>query len=480
MKNKGFTLIELLAVILILGVIALIAIPTVNSIVTTTKINAKVTTTSNVVSAIETDCQVKLLKGELVSGTYSLKNMNIEMKGKQPNSGFYTVDDECNVTIAAVYDEEKNYCFSKSTDVDSIVYYEVDESGTCLPKKEDITPASCFTYTENNNELTITGYTCGGTVTGISGDDPTNAEITSYSEGEYITAVIPNTINGKKAVAIADYAFVSGDPVTMTPDFTKKTIITGLVIPNSVKTIGNCSFSLNKIKTLVLGDNIESIGMQAFAKNNITGNLDLPDKITNLGDSTFAQNFITSLTLNEGLTTIESGAFYNNDITSLTLNESLTSIGAAAFLDNAITSLTLNKNLTSIGSTAFSDNDITSLTFNENLTSIGNAAFSNNKITGKLVIPNNVAIGEGAFNINDIRVLELGSGVTIDSGSFSVWKYGDFPSNTLLSKIINKTGGKVDWGKAINWDIPDNFFEEGTYTVHYSTTDKFLITITKE
>ena len=91
--------------------------------------------------------------------------------------------------------------------------------------------------------------------------------------------------------------------------------------------------------------------------NNVLQNIDMSNTLVNtLPLSTFYYcTSLTSITLPEGITSIEGNAFYGcTSLTSINLPEELTSIGNNAFIGcESLTSITLPDSLTSIGESAF-------------------------------------------------------------------------------------------------------------------------------
>ena len=225
-------------------------------------------------------------------------------------------------------------------------------------------------------------------------------------------------------------------PITKIPDqaFFKNNSLTGdLVIPNSVKEIGNSAFDscTGFNGTLTLSNKLETIGRYAFNNcSGFTGSLILPNSLTTIGRTAFfgCKGF-QDLTLSKALSVIPEEAFricssLTGDLVipnsvkeigysafdnctgfngTLTLPNKLETIGRAAFLkcSGFKGSLILPNSLTTIGEMAFQEcKGFTDLTLPNALSVIPMQAFFGCKsLSGNLVIPASVKeIGKLAFN----------------------------------------------------------------------------------
>ncbi|MDR1787104.1 MAG: leucine-rich repeat domain-containing protein [Treponema sp.] len=139
-------------------------------------------------------------------------------------------------------------------------------------------------FVKNGSELTITGLDAPGR--GGASDT---------------VLFIPRTLNGATVTAIADVAFPP----------TGKVLITEVILPRSLKTIGK----------------------SAFAKNAIT-KVFIPGSVTSIGDLAFADNKIASLTLESGVSTIGKQAFSGNLLRNVSIPATATSIEMDAFDKN--------------------------------------------------------------------------------------------------------------------------------------------------
>ena len=194
-----------------------------------------------------------------------------------------------------------------------------------------------------------------------------------YLNSELITElVIPNSVT-----SIGDYAFE------------RCTGLTSVTIPNSVTSIGDSAFSgCTGLTRIIVDDNnafydsrencnalietssnelllgckcsiipygVASICSNAF--NGCTGltSITFPDSVTSIGASAFRGcTGLTSVTIGNGVTIIDSYAFYYcTELTSVTISNSVTSIGFVAFCGcKKLTSVTIPKSVTSIGTHA--------------------------------------------------------------------------------------------------------------------------------
>lgn len=247
----------------------------------------------------------------------------------------------------------------------------------------------------------------------LDGESIINLKCTNKSEVTG-TVNIPSTIDGHKVIALGDKSWYLNEGI-----FYECAGITGVVIPNTVVTIGEGAFYNCK-------------GLQSVT---------IPNSVITIGDNAFTRTMISSLTIPNSVVSIGAYAFDGcSGINKIEIPESVVTIGNFAFKEcSGVKSLTIKSNV---------------------LTNIGNSAFKKCVGLGNVSIPNSVTVlGESAFegcsglkNItlsNKLTKLEqkvfLGcssltsviipdSVTTIDGYEGSI--YGAFQDCTKLEKVL--------------------------------------------
>ena len=234
-----------------------------------------------------------------------------------------------------------------------------------------------------------------------------------YSHCPHLTSiVIPNSVK-----SIGEYAFLGSSLTTVT-------------IPNNVLSIGKCAFvseSLCSINVSSDNHNYTSVNGVLFSKDMKTiicypagkteSSYSIPNCVTTIGESSFehCKNLIM-LTIPNSLMIIGDYAFnYCNSIKKISIPNSVTSIGVGAFqaCEN-LTDVTISNNITSISDYLFYYcRSLCSVIIPESVTSIGEYSFYNTGLTS-VTIPNNVtSIGNFAFfDCEDLVSVSLGRNVT--------------------------------------------------------------------
>ena len=294
-KKNAFTLIELLAVIVILAVILVIAIPRILDVIDVSKKDSFKTSAQIIADSAEK----KYVENKLNNIDEEITCENVTKLSKEDyESCKITFDNEGNAKVTIEGKGKfKDLAICNGTKTS------VELSDTCS------TDAKYFAYEDVEGGISITGYSIEGG----------------------LDVVIPSNINGKKVVAIGDVAFTTRgvEPTGISTNKIEYNIqtlynkkdnyevvplgaisdglgITSVIIPNTVKIIGEGAFSSNHLTNVTIPISVTSIGSSAFRKNgssnpNLTKIINKTGRSFNWGDIVnwdSGYNFITGTVVN--------------------------------------------------------------------------------------------------------------------------------------------------------------------------------------
>ena len=206
--------------------------------------------------------------------------------------------------------------------------------------------------------------------------------------GGAMNVTVPSAVNGISVTRIGDGAF-------------RDTAVTGVVIPNSITTIGDYAF---------------------YSCDNLT-NITIPNSVTTIGNYAFGVcDNLTSISIPDSVTTVGEGAFYYCDnLASVTIGNGVKNIGDMAFYScGSLTSIVIPDNVITIGKDILGCcYGLTSVVIGNGVTSdIEHEMFRDFDNLETVVIGNSVAYIDGAafYDCDSLKSVTIGDGVTLIGG----------------------------------------------------------------
>ena len=176
-------------------------------------------------------------------------------------------------------------------------------------------------------------------------------EITDYT-GIIADLVIPETLDGYTVVSIGKQAFDCGNP-----NQPRNPVLTSIVFPDTVRTIGESAFSHNKLlRSVTLPRYLTEIADDAFSWCVGVAEFDLPSTLTRIGNYAFDHcSSLQSISIPDGVTRIGYTAFaFCSNLKSVRLPPYLISIQNYLFTDCvSLERVELPSTITRIGVHAF-------------------------------------------------------------------------------------------------------------------------------
>ena len=263
---------------------------------------------------------------------------------------------------------------------------------------------------------------------------------------------IPSEIDGKVVTSIGSGAFYSADALT------------GVKIPDTVRTIGGTAFGWSGLVYALIPDSVTYIGWEAFKccdglkrLSSIPQDAEIDwgafqecPKLADENGFVIINNTVygyfgddANVVIPDGMTSIGYGLFWgNSSVTNVVIPTSVTRIESWAFYAcRQLTSVTIPKGVTIIERVTFeSCSSLTNVVIPEGVTDIDEAAFARCDSLTNIVIPASVTnIGEKAFyfckSLESVTFVGGMDNVSISPDAFdkTPWAASTFPFELIIN-----------------------------------------------
>ncbi len=240
---------------------------------------------------------------------------------------------------------------------------------------------------------------------------------------------------------------------------------------------------------LNLQEGIEEILPYTFSKVKAT-KLTLPSTLKTIGECAFSSSFDSSskvaVNIPSSVETIKEGAFYLSNIGSLTLNDGLVTIEDEAFDNCGISgTLTIPGSVKNIGKKSFGNNyQLKTLVLNEGVETIATEAFQGcSGLEGELAIPSTVkSIGEGAFVGRYNELSTMLTNFTLPNGSnyFTVENTGLYNKDKTELLFVPARTTLTSFALASTCKVVDSYAFGGNQMITTVTLNSVLESINEE
>lgn len=285
-------------------------------------------------------------------------------------------------------------------------------------------------------------------------NDVESVNLLPYETFEFLKLMLPEELDGllviPRGVTVINKDEYSSEINNGVPFYD------GVVIPNTVNTIGESAFHSQSVLGVLIFPGIQTIGNEAFYGCTNLSSVNLPDTITNIGEYAFANcASLASIVIPQNITEIKSATFLGcAGLETISIPNSVTSICEAAFSGcEYLQTINIPSNLTTVGVGAFYGcSRLVTFPVSENTTSIGANAFNGCAFTS-------AEIPSGIKKIEDKTFYDC-KNLTIVSIPNSVTNIGQkaFCNCTKLTNI-NYDGAKTKWNsitKSADWKTGSN------------------------